>query len=61
MICKSDENGYNDVADNVKLVTFRDVVSDANVNRSKSCQIGHQHPKVVTDIFRLQHRSPTSM
>ena len=31
------------------------------LNRSPTSQIGHQHPKVVTNTFRLLHPSPTSM
>ena len=31
------------------------------LNRQPTSQMGHQHPKIVTNTFRLQYRSPTSM
>ena len=31
------------------------------LNQSPTSKIGYQHSKVVTNTFRLQHPSPTSM
>ena len=47
---------------NSQMLTFRYVADFLNVlNRSPRSWIGHQHPKVITNTFGLQHPSPTSM
>ena len=53
--------GYNDVDDNVMVVTFKDIDARRLIKkRSSISQIGHRHPEVGT-TFRLHHRSPNSM
>ena len=59
--------GDSDVGDIVMLVTLWwwliwDVGDFLYVlNRSSTFWIGHQHLKIVTNTFGLQHLSPTSM